>query len=163
MLSLEQAQKEIQNIMDTVMLYQHRRPLFTRLGRVTHSDSRMNFRNQRSPDGTPWAPLKMRNGQILSDSGRLKNSLSYQVGDDEVQVGTNVKYARTHQFGATIYPTSTPKRKKALAFPGPGGKTIFAKKVVIPARPFLGLEQRQVNKIHQTIDQWVRDVANRNV
>ena len=114
MLSLEQAQQEIQNIMDTVMLYQHRRPLFTRLGRVIHSDSRMNFRNQRSPDGTPWAPLRMRSGQILSDTGRLRNSLTYQVGNDEVQVGTNVKYARTHQFGATI----KPKKAKALAFPG---------------------------------------------
>ncbi|MGI9276424.1 MAG: phage virion morphogenesis protein [Endozoicomonas sp.] len=159
MLSLEHAQKEIQNIMDTVMLHQHRRPLFERLGRMMKTDTLMNFRHQSAPDGTPWAPLKIRSGQILSDSGLLKRSINDKPGNDQVEIGTNKKYARTHQFGATI----KPKKAKALAFPGPGGKKIFAKKVVIPKREFLGIAQRQVNKIHQEIDKWVRDVANRNV
>ncbi|WP_419832134.1 phage virion morphogenesis protein [Endozoicomonas atrinae] len=159
MLSLEQGQQEIQNLMDTVMLYQHRKPLFTRLGRAVLTDARLNFRRQQAPDGTPWAPLKIRTGQILSDTGRLRNSLSYKTGNDEVEVGTNVKYAAVHNFGATI----RPKKAKMLAFPGKNGKTIFAKKVVIPARPFLGIEQRQINLVQQTIEQWVKDVANRNV
>lgn len=159
MLSLEQVQQEIQSLMDMVMLHQRRRPLFTRLGRALLTDSRMNFRRQQTPEGKPWAALKIRKGQALSDTGRLRNSLNYQAGEDEVQVGTNVKYARTHQFGAVI----KPKRKKTLAFSGPNGQTIFAKQVKIPARPFLGIEQRQVSLIHQTIDQWVKDVANRNV
>ena len=159
MLSLEQAQQEIQNVMDTVMLHQRRKPLFTRLGRALTSDAKMNFRRQHEPDGTSWKPLKIRKGQILSDTGRLKNSLTYKTGEDEVQVGTNVKYARTHQFGAII----KPKNKKFLKFKGAGGQDIFAKKVEIPARKFLGIENRQVQLVHLTIDQWVKDVANRNV
>ncbi|OED40226.1 phage virion morphogenesis protein [Endozoicomonas sp. (ex Bugula neritina AB1)] len=159
MLALEQAQQEIQNIMDTVMLHQQRRPLFSRIGRVLVSDAKLNFRGQHDPKGNSWVPLKLRTGRILSDTGRLRNSLSYKTGDDEVEIGTNILYAKTHQFGATI----RPKKAKVLAFPGPDGKTIFAKQVTIPARPFLGVEKRQVNKIHQTIDQWVQDVANRNV
>ena len=159
MLGLEQAQQEIQNIMNTVMLHQQRRPLFNRIGRALVNDAKLNFRRQHDPEGNPWAPLKLRAGRILSDTGRLRNSLSYKTGDDEVEVGTNVLYAKTHQFGATI----KPKKAKALAFPGPNGKTIFAKQVKIPARPFLGVEQRQVNKIHQVIDKWVKEVANRNV
>ncbi len=39
-----------------------------------------------------------------------------------------------HQEGAIIKPTDA----KALAFVS-GGKQVFAKKVVIPARPFVGL------------------------
>lgn len=159
MLSMEQAQQEIQNIMDTVMLHQRRRSLFERLGRAMVTDTQMNFRRQHAPDGTPWEPLKIRKGQILSDTRRLRNSIGKRVGNDEVQVGTNVKYARTHQFGAVV----KPKRKKVLAFPGPGGKTIFAKKVEIPAREFIGIAQPQVNLIHQTIDQWVKDVSKRSV
>ena len=159
MLSLEQAQQEIQNMMDTVMLYQRRKPLFTRLGRALTSDAKMNFRGQHEPDGTRWAPLKTRKGQILSDTGRLKNSLTYKTSNDEVEVGTNVKYARTHQFGAII----KPKNKKFLKFKGANGQDIFAKKVEIPARRFLGIDNRQVQLVHMTIDQWVKDVANRNV
>ena len=159
MLALEQAQKEIQNAMDTVMLYQHRRPLFSRIGRAMLTDIKMNFRREHAPDGTPWAPLKIRTGKILSDTGRLKNSFSHKAGDDEVEVGTNVLYAALQNFGGTI----RPKKAKALAFPGKNGTTIFAKKVTIPARPFIGIEQRQVNKIHQVIDKWVQDMANRNV
>ncbi|WP_175404830.1 phage virion morphogenesis protein, partial [Endozoicomonas atrinae] len=71
----------------------------------------------------------------------------------------NVKYAAVHNFGATI----RPKKAKILAFPGKNGQTVFAKKVVIPARPFLAIEQRQINLVQQTIEQWVKDVANRNV
>ena len=93
MLSLEQAQQEIQNIMDTVMLHQRRRSLFERLGRAMVTDTHMNFRRQHAPDGTPWAPLKIRKGQILSDTRRLRNSISHRTGNDEVEVGTNVKYA----------------------------------------------------------------------
>ncbi len=102
MLSLEDAQHQIEKMMDTVMLYQRRKPLFDRLGRALLSDVHMNFRRQRAPDGTPWEPLKIRRGQILRDTGRLRNSITTKTTDDQVIIGTNVFYARTHQFGATV-------------------------------------------------------------
>ncbi|MTI11573.1 phage virion morphogenesis protein, partial [Sansalvadorimonas verongulae] len=80
MLSIDEAQKNIQRLMDTVSLYQYRKPLFQRLGRALVSDAKMNFVNERGPDGTPWDALKIREGRILSDTGRLKNSLTYAVG-----------------------------------------------------------------------------------
>ena len=41
---------------------------------------------------TRWAPLKLRDGQPLRDTGRLMNSISAQpVGDRVVLVGTNVR------------------------------------------------------------------------
>ena len=157
MLSINEAQKDIQRLMDTVSLYRYRKPLFQRLGRALVNDAKMNFVREHEPDGTPWEPLKIREGRILSDTGRLKNSLSYATGDDEVQYGTNVFYAATHQFGAVIKPV----RKKALKFPGKGGKDVFAKQVTIPARPFLGIEDKQIQIIQREMDKWVRDVATR--
>ncbi len=154
MLSIDEAQRDIQHLMDTVSLYTHRTPLFRRLGQVLVNDAKMNFAREHGPDGVPWAPLKIREGRILSDTCRLKNSLNFAVGHDEVEYGTNVFYATTHQFGATIKPV----QEKMLKFAGSNGP-IFAKQVEIQARPFLGIEERQVALIQKTIDGWVKDVA----
>ena len=49
-------------------------------------------------------------------------------------VGTNVRYAAVHQFGATILP----KNANHLAVPV-GGGLHFLKMATIPSRPFLPL------------------------
>ena len=131
------------------------RPLMERIGRVMKTDIQMNFRQSKGPDGTPWAPLKIRQGQPLKDTGRLFNSITYAVSDDEVEIGTNVLYAPVHQSGAVI----KPKRGKFLVFPGPQGP-IFARKVTIPARPFIGLTERQEKKINGAINDWIWEVVN---
>ena len=129
-----------------------------RLGRAMVSDIDMNFRRSRGPDGTPWEGLKHRSGQPLRDTGRLQRSITYQATDTETEVGTNLKYAAVHQFGATI----KPKKGKFLVFPikGAGGQTryAFVRQVIIPARPYIGLERRQVDKINRIIDQWAEEV-----
>lgn len=51
----------------------------------------------RMPDGR-------KAGQILSDSGRLKNSTSYQLGTDKVTINSNLPYSVTHQFGSPPIP-----------------------------------------------------------
>lgn len=72
-------------------------------------------------------------GKALVDTGRLRASILADVDASGVEVGTNVRYARVHQFGKTILP----KRGPFLIFPGPSGEMIFAKRVTIPARPFM--------------------------
>jgi phage gpG-like protein len=72
-------------------------------------------------------------GQPLVDTGRLRRSVVARASANEVVVGTNVAYARTHQFGAKI----RPKRHPFLVFPGPSGELIFSKGVTVPARPFM--------------------------
>ena len=117
----------------------------------------------KDPDGNTWKPLSSlskakrdiknkKSGQknskfkgahkVLNDTGMLRNSLGVAksagaigaTDGDDVTLGTNVPYAAIHNYGGTI----VPKNGKVLAFPGLGGVTIFAKKVVIPARPFMG-------------------------
>jgi phage gpG-like protein len=83
--------------------------------------------------------MKKASRKPLVASGGLSQSIRYQVTDGgaSVEVGTNIPYAATHQFGATI----RPKSKKALAIPQPDGSVRLVKKVTIPARPFLGFSE----------------------
>lgn len=72
-------------------------------------------------------------GQPLVDKGILRRSITAIPTTDGVTVGTNLIYARTHQFGATILPKKAPR----LVFPGPAGELIFSRRVKVPARPFM--------------------------
>lgn len=90
------------------------------------------FAEGTAPDGKPWAPLISRDGQPLRDTRRLQSSFTYSTTPSRFELGTNVEYAATHQFGAEI----RPKTAKRLRF-SVRGETRFARKVVIPARPML--------------------------
>jgi phage gpG-like protein len=78
----------------------------------------------------------------------MRNSIDKQISGNTLQVGTNVCYALTHQFGATVTagkPTGsnlcgyTPKNAPRLAWSA-GGAIHFAKSVTIPARPFMPVQ-----------------------
>ena len=90
------------------------------------------FDKEQAPDGAKWKSLsaarikqrmrRHRTGQmkILQDVGELRRSVQYEATQTYVRIGSNLIYARTHQFGR--------------------GK--------IPARPFLGItpnERRHIN------------------
>lgn len=105
------------------------------LGGALANRIRLCFRLGQSPWGVPWRPLNpaFRTGQPLRDTGRLQRSITSQVQGDAVMVGTNVRYAAVHQFGATIFP----RNAKYLAAPMGGGRIAFLKQVTIPSRPFM--------------------------
>jgi len=113
------------------------RPLYATLGRLLVNRIRVLFRLGVDPWGTPWLPLKIRKGQPLRDTGRLQRSVSFTATDEGVSVGTNLRQAALQQFGGTIVPV----KAKRLVFKGPAGTVIFAKKVVVPARPFMPLRR----------------------
>lgn len=113
-------------------------PIYATIGRVLVNRIKLCFKLGIDPWGSPWAALKIRKGQPLRETGLLNRSITSKVDVQGVTVGTNqMPRAAVHQFGATI----VPKDAKRLVFPGPSGKMIFAKKVVIPARPFLPLRR----------------------
>lgn len=103
------------------------------------------FRAGKDPYGNAWAPLKMRTGKPLLDTGmNLLGSLHPEVTSSGFTITTNFKGAAVHQYGATIRPTGA----KALAFHGrgkpsksnPRGKRtgmIFTQKVTIPRRQYM--------------------------
>lgn len=86
-----------------------------------------------------WAPLKFRDGMILSHRGNLRKSLAPQAADgtpgpdgivrfegDFVIIGTNLYYARMMNDGTTKLPGGVLKatHAKALKIPLPAGKKL---------------------------------------
>jgi phage gpG-like protein len=114
-------------------------PAFAVIGARIATRIRLCFKLGIDPWSNPWKALKFRKGQPLRDTGRLQRSITSNPDATGVTIGTNVRYARTHQFGATIVPV----KAKRLVFPGPNGRLIFAKKVTIPARPFMPIQPGQ--------------------
>jgi phage gpG-like protein len=66
-------------------------------------------------------------------SGDLAKSVGYRVSGNRVVIGSNLTYARIHEFGGVI----VPKRAKRLVFRLLDGSWRSALRVVIPERPFL--------------------------
>jgi len=157
---------------------------FKVVGSVLLNRIKLAFKLGQSPDGQAWAPLKFRAlargnsgkvskrgrlqrfanqsgnaGQPLRDTGRFSRSFTAQADKTGVTVGTKFQtqsgagIARVHQFGMTI----RPKRGPFLVFPGPNGGLVFAKKVVVPARPFLPLTPGGEIKLPQS---WANEVTN---
>lgn len=116
-------------------------PAMDEIGATVADHARDRFERQQDPDGRPWKPHApatilrrlLRGGgrrtgrtgrpgfnpQILLDTGRLRDSITHRAARDSVTIGTNVVYAAIHQLG------------------GQAGR---GRKVTIPARPFLGLD-----------------------
>ncbi len=136
------------------------------LAEAIRTSTKDRFKNETSPEGTKWKPSKRtatstKREKVLTDTGRLSRSINSKVGKKGFAVGTNVIYAATHQFGdksRELGPiTIRAKNKKSLKF-NVGGKDIFVKKVFIPslkvsipARPFLGINEADIEEIRATL------------
>lgn len=103
-----------------------------------------------APDGTPWKPNHA-GSETLVQSGALRDTIDYDVSGDQIEVGSPLIYAGVQHFGAVI----VPKEASHLVF-AIGGRTIFAKSVEIPARPFLGISAANENEIENEIENIIR-------
>lgn len=110
-------------------------------------------------------------GSILQQSGRLAASVQSEHGKDYAAAGTNAQYAAIHQFGGTIHKKArtgthslrTDAKGNLLRQQDHDHLAVFAKKrhkrrslrafvvpahdIEIPARPFLGVGQRDLDDI----------------
>lgn len=129
--------------------------LMDRIGAALVASTQMRFEDQVSPAGVPWRRSHRAasvGGQTLVESGRLRASITHRPGPNAVEVGTNVRYAGTHQFGATI----AAKTAKALRF-RIGAAWVTKRQVTIPARPFLGLDAADRELIPAITTHWLRE------
>lgn len=136
------------------------RPIAAKVGEALVSSTIRRFDEQRDPSGKAWKPLavatvlgslskkdftkrgrlrkraeeRLQGRKILIQSARLRNSISSRVSGFKVAVGTNVVYGRIHQFG---------------------GKAGWGKRVVIPARPFLGISEADLAEIDRIVREEV--------
>jgi phage gpG-like protein len=115
------------------------------IGRRWVDLTRERFAEGTAPDGTPWVPslrAKATGGQTMVDQRHLEDSVTHEADDGGVSMGTAQQKAPALQFGATI----KPKKAKALRFVVPGVGPVFARKVTIPPRPFIGMNQSYVDE-----------------
>lgn len=134
--------------------------MYKDMGEYLVQTTQQRFRTSTAPDGSKWQANsqgtylsilgtkdtkkdgtlskkginRIQSKRPLVASGTLMDQIHYQVSGDLLLVGSNMEYAATHQFGATI----KPKNKKMLSWKI-GNVSVFAKQVKIPARPFLGI------------------------
>lgn len=98
-------------------------PAMEAIGAALLFTTQRRFEAKAGPDGQAWAPFapstlkrmpeRRKPPQLLRDSSRLYQSLTYQAGADTAEVGTNVVYAAIHQFGGDIV---MPEREGSATF-----------------------------------------------
>ena len=154
--------------------------LLDAIGEYLLESTQRRFGSQTAPDGTPWAALQPRyakrkkygKGKILTLRGYLRSQMRWQRdGADAVLVGSNREYAGIHQHGGEI---DMPARQatqylRKNARTGKVGLlfvkkkkanhtrqiTIGAHKVIMPARPFLGVSNADGSEISQITLAWL--------
>lgn len=95
-------------------------------------------------------------GGSLIRTGNLRDSITSKHDKDSAQVGTNIKYAKIHNFGGTIKEHDVVARNgRALRFVI-NGETLFRKKVhirnyEIPARPFMVVQPEDLEGFKETL------------
>lgn len=119
------------------LVYADRRELLDIVGSTVESQTRQRIEEQEgAPDGTPWpewsedyAATRHANHGFLLGEGDLFDSLGYVVGNDGVEIGTNLIYGATHQFGDD--------------------------ERGIPARPYLGLSDNDESDLETVVDDYL--------
>ena len=88
-------------------------------------------------------------------TAQLRNSIKVKSDETGFAVGTNAKHAATHQFGEPGR-TIGPGGRKALRFQI-GGRWVSKKQVriKIPARPFLGLSEEDMQDLKATVEDFI--------
>jgi len=105
------------------------------IGAALEDSTLERFETNIAPDGTPWLPSERalaQNGRTLVDTGRLRDSIGYEVTGDELSIGTNVIYAAIHQGG------------------GKAGRNLAT---ILPARAFLGISDSDQFTIDEILNE----------
>ena len=118
-------------------------PVLGVMGRIVEDQTINRIKETKaSPDGELWpewsdeyAATRHSNQSLLESQGHLVDSMQSVEGLDSVEVGTNLEYARSHQYG-------DPRRG-------------------IPQREFLGVGAGDVYELQETLERWYQDEISR--
>ena len=135
-------------------------------------------------------PLRDRGLLMASLTGMGQGHVE-KLTDTSLEIGSNLEYASLHQYGGTVVPRP-PRRYLAIpltveaqrvgsarAFPGltarigkrggvlkdRSGKVqfILTKRVVVPARPFLGVGLELASKMEDVLADWLQEAIQRRL
>jgi phage gpG-like protein len=111
-------------------------PILRAIGTELVSLTKRSFRDA-SLRQSAWPDKRDGSSRTLIQKGMLLSSIRITaLSNTAVTIGSDRVYAAIHQLGGVIKPVQA----KALVFTI-GGKTIFAKKVTIPAAPYFPFSQ----------------------
>lgn len=118
------------------------RELLDGIGHEVETQTKRRITEEKTaPDGKAWpawspryAATRHAGNSLLVDEGHLRDSITHNVasGGRTVDIGSNLVYARIHQFG------------------GEG-----AGKPALPARPYLGLSAANRQDVHAVASHWL--------
>ena len=132
-----------------------RRGINAALGQVARASTLERFQQSRAPDGRRWKTsirASQEGGKTLVQTAQLRNSIRVYSDGKGFAVGTNAKHAATHQFGEPGR-TIRARRAKALKFRVNGHwVTKQQVRIKIPARPFLGLSEEDMQELKATAE-----------
>jgi phage virion morphogenesis protein len=147
------------------------KPTMTRIGAFYERSVLQNFRAESAPDGTPWQPLSAatlmmglgkkkgwkKNGglsvkgkrylqgkKILRESGDLEGSVHFQAEKDSVTIGTSgsIPYDAIQQLG---------------------GKAGRGRKVTIPAREYLAMNEGAGLALAEQDRVWIMEMVREEI
>ena len=107
--------------------------LMESVGEALRSGTIERFEAEEDPQGKKWKPSARAmagGGKTLDKESHLKDSIDYAATSDKVMVGSKLPYARIHQLG---------------------GKTGKGHKVDMPARPYLGVSEEDMDEVRETM------------
>ncbi|MDH0494255.1 phage virion morphogenesis protein [Comamonas aquatica] len=163
--------------------------LMARLGEYLQASTQGRFDTQTGPDGAAWQALtpryqrrkKYNPDRILTLRGYLRGRIHWQAdGSNAVLVGSNLRYAAAHQFGAAIERAAysiktrlrTDSKGQLLRQKDHKNLAVFAKDrhqrareswhevaahtIHIPARPFLGVSTVDEDRMHAITLDWLQ-------
>lgn len=112
-----------------------------------------------APDGTPWKPNLAGTPILFRTGHHLRDSVASNVHGSTGEWGTDFRFSHIHQEGAVIvakdfFATRGHFLGGALAFEI-GGKKVFAKRVTIPARPFVGVSIENGREIEVLVSDFL--------
>lgn len=128
-------------------------PAMKVIGQIIRTSVVKNFEAGGRP--SKWKPSKRaltESGRTMVDTGRLMKSITAKAYPDRAEVGTNVIYAAIHQFGGDI----TAKNSRYLKF-RIGKRWAQKRKVTIPARPFLMVQDEDWQEIKEAILEYLNE------
>lgn len=137
---------------------EQRAPLMRNIVAIMADAVEENFAQEGRPKWQGLKPPGRPGGKILQKSGQLAASVVSDSDNDSAVVGSNKKYAAIHQFGGkTRAHEIRPRNKKALAFGGRVLSKVNHPGSNIPARPFLALDDSDVQEIEVTVADYLQD------
>ncbi|UTV30170.1 phage virion morphogenesis protein [Photobacterium atrarenae] len=118
-------------------------PAFQDIGEMLLISHDERWSRQVSPDGEPWQPLsenykvrkKKHQDLILVLNQHLNRELNYQATPQSFEFGTNYEYGAIHHFG--------------------GSPEMRPQNAAIPARPWLGVSQDDIEEIYDILGDFL--------